>query len=339
MEQLLDIQNALHLIENHYNSQEVDSDIHQRPKREVFSHRSHANSKHHQHHHHSPHDLLNRNFNSSSNDAISQVIQEIQETLETLEMKFVDHEEELSTRRSKPNSTITLSAAGFARSGKFPKVGGRVGTRCHVESVSGKVNCSDVIYDDEKTWRKSRNQIDLLIKVLKDKITHLKDIKKRMRENNKQNSNYNGHGGNGNGNGRHRDAGNDAMRRPKGRPRINNSNNNNNYATPTRHKVEKTNNLFNMSYFTGTEHHDGIAYQNVNVNKFSNETSQSEQHENDNEMQHKTVYTHQHNNASRHNNQSHLQHNTVIPSTSTDTSNIPYVSSSTEITVDYTTGK
>lgn len=118
---------------------------------------------------------------NSSNDAISKVIQEIQNTLETLELKFIAPNDS-----QQPNSTTTLSASGFVRSGKFPKVGGRVGTRCYIESQTGKVNCSDVIYDDEKTWRKSRNQIDMLIKVLKDKITHLKDIKKQMRENKQQ---------------------------------------------------------------------------------------------------------------------------------------------------------
>uniref|UniRef100_A0A0A1X7C3 Extracellular sulfatase SULF-1 homolog n=1 Tax=Zeugodacus cucurbitae TaxID=28588 RepID=A0A0A1X7C3_ZEUCU len=118
---------------------------------------------------------------NSSNDAISKVIQEIQNTLETLELKFITPNDS-----HQPNSTTTMSTSGFVRSGKFPKVGGRVGTRCYIESQTGKVNCSDVIYDDEKTWRKSRNQIDMLIKVLKDKITHLKDIKKQMRENKQQ---------------------------------------------------------------------------------------------------------------------------------------------------------
>ncbi|XP_036332397.1 extracellular sulfatase SULF-1 homolog [Rhagoletis pomonella] len=118
---------------------------------------------------------------NSANDSISKVIQEIQSTLETLELKFIAPND-----LHQPNNTTTLSAAGFVRGGKFPKVGGRVGTRCYIESQTGKVNCSDVIYDDEKTWRKSRNQIDMLIKVLKDKITHLKDIKKQMRENKQQ---------------------------------------------------------------------------------------------------------------------------------------------------------
>lgn len=45
------------------------------------------------------------------------------------------------------------------------------------------MNCSDIIYEDEKSWRKSRLQIDLLIKVFKNKINDLKDIKKHLREN------------------------------------------------------------------------------------------------------------------------------------------------------------
>ncbi|KAI9579316.1 extracellular sulfatase SULF-1 homolog [Glossina fuscipes] len=122
--------------------------------------------------------------NSSSNEAISKVIQEIQDTLETLELKFVEHDDDMANNTTK--SFTKMTTAGFVRGGKFPKVGGRVGTRCFIESQTGKVNCSDVIYDDEKTWRKSRSQIDMLIKVLKDKITHLKDIKKQLRESKQQ---------------------------------------------------------------------------------------------------------------------------------------------------------
>ncbi|KAM7360350.1 extracellular sulfatase Sulf1 isoform 2-T3 [Cochliomyia hominivorax] len=122
--------------------------------------------------------------NSSSNDAISKVIQEIQDTLETLELKFVEHDWTAANNTAKTSTKLT--SAGFVRGSKFPKVGGRVGTRCYIESETGKVNCSDVIYDDEKTWRKSRSQIDMLIKVLKDKITHLKDIKKQLRESKQQ---------------------------------------------------------------------------------------------------------------------------------------------------------
>ncbi|XP_030571922.1 extracellular sulfatase SULF-1 homolog [Drosophila novamexicana] len=107
---------------------------------------------------------------NSSNDAIALVIQQIQSTLETLELKFNEHE--LHNR----------SSSFLGRGNKFLKGG----ARCYVEESTDKVNCSDVIYDDEKTWRTSRNQIDMLIKLLKDKISTLKDMKKQMRENKQQ---------------------------------------------------------------------------------------------------------------------------------------------------------
>ncbi|KAG5677028.1 hypothetical protein PVAND_006815 [Polypedilum vanderplanki] len=53
--------------------------------------------------------------------------------------------------------------------------------QCFVET-SGKVNCSTIVYENEEAWRQSRLQIDMLIKVLKDKIGNLKDIKKHLRE-------------------------------------------------------------------------------------------------------------------------------------------------------------
>ncbi|XP_061398755.1 extracellular sulfatase SULF-1 homolog [Musca vetustissima] len=176
MEELLDIHKNVHnleqyLLEQHKKKAEKLS----RPKRELTAHlfenpenlNSEENKK-----------------NNASNDAISKVIQEIQDTLETLELKFVEHD--WTVNSTSKTSATKMTSAGFVRGGKFPKVGGRVGTRCYIESQSGKVNCSDVIYDDEKTWRKSRSQIDMLIKVLKDKITHLKDIKKQLRESKQQ---------------------------------------------------------------------------------------------------------------------------------------------------------
>lgn len=53
--------------------------------------------------------------------------------------------------------------------------------QCFVEET-GKVNCSTIVYENEDAWRQSRTQIDMLIKVLKDKITNLKDIKRHLRE-------------------------------------------------------------------------------------------------------------------------------------------------------------
>lgn len=54
--------------------------------------------------------------------------------------------------------------------------------QCFVEQT-GKVNCSTIVYENEEAWRQSRLQIDMLIKVLKDKIGNLKDIKKHLKEN------------------------------------------------------------------------------------------------------------------------------------------------------------
>lgn len=84
--------------------------------------------------------------------------QEIQDSLEELELSFKDH-------------------------GKMESRGGnrRFGAKCFIEN-NGKVNCSDIIYEDEKSWKLSRVQIDLLIKVLKHKISDLKDIKKHLKE-------------------------------------------------------------------------------------------------------------------------------------------------------------
>lgn len=86
-------------------------------------------------------------------DHVSSVIHEIQESLDALEQNF---------------NTTSLSDE-------------KIGSKCFVED-GGKVNCSSIIYEDEKSWKKSRIQIDLLIKVLKKKITDLKDIKKHLKE-------------------------------------------------------------------------------------------------------------------------------------------------------------
>lgn len=53
--------------------------------------------------------------------------------------------------------------------------------QCFVESM-GSVNCSTNVYENEDAWKQSRIQIDMLIKLLKSKITDLKDIKKHLKE-------------------------------------------------------------------------------------------------------------------------------------------------------------
>lgn len=57
----------------------------------------------------------------------------------------------------------------------------KFGIKCFIEA-GGKVNCSSVIYENEKSWKKSRDQVDLLIQVLKTKIVELKDIRRHLKE-------------------------------------------------------------------------------------------------------------------------------------------------------------
>ncbi|XP_055913011.1 extracellular sulfatase SULF-1 homolog isoform X2 [Eupeodes corollae] len=177
IEKLLDISNTLSLIEHHLRDGSQNNSSGAGDRR--------ANELKYRHKRETPNYLDGTTSASSSatpNDPITKVIQEIQSTLETLEVKFLEHE--LNTN----NLTRGISIGGSGGNGggggrSSPKIGGKLGAKCFIESETGKVNCSDVIYDDEKTWRKSRGQIDLLIKVLKDKINHLKDIKKQLKEN------------------------------------------------------------------------------------------------------------------------------------------------------------
>lgn len=62
----------------------------------------------------------------------------------------------------------------------------RHGAKCFIES-NGKVNCSNIIYEDEKSWKKSRHQVDVLIQVLKNKIIELKGIRRHLKENKPKN--------------------------------------------------------------------------------------------------------------------------------------------------------
>lgn len=95
-------------------------------------------------------------------DHITAVIKEIQSTLERLEQ----------------TSAEDTSSANMTE---------KIGAKCFVQ-LNGKVNCSDIIYEDEYSWRKSKNQIDLLIQVLKSKIVELKGIKKHLKHNKPSNS-------------------------------------------------------------------------------------------------------------------------------------------------------
>lgn len=72
---------------------------------------------------------------------------------------------------------------------KYANISAGSPVQCFIET-SGKVNCSTVVYENEAAWKKSRVQVDLLIKVLKNKITNLKDIKKHLKEHRPLNMTY-----------------------------------------------------------------------------------------------------------------------------------------------------
>jgi hypothetical protein len=90
---------------------------------------------------------------------ISSIVEQLQNELETIESNFQVY----------PSSEETDTTTRASTS------------KCFVER-SGRVNCSSVA-DDEKLWRKSRVQVDILIKVLKNKINDLKEIRKNLKEN------------------------------------------------------------------------------------------------------------------------------------------------------------
>ncbi|XP_065075177.1 extracellular sulfatase SULF-1 homolog [Ochlerotatus camptorhynchus] len=100
---------------------------------------------------------------SGGGGQIESVIHELKSTLKDIERNF-----EQNSVLKKQNSTA-------AEEVDLP------GTKCFVTAI-GKVNCSNVIYEDETSWKRSRMQIDMLIKVLKTKINDLKDIKKHLKE-------------------------------------------------------------------------------------------------------------------------------------------------------------
>lgn len=93
---------------------------------------------------------------------LNDVVHEIQTELENLE-NSMDLSASASAENANTNSTE-----------KF-------GIKCFIET-SGKVNCSSVIYENEKSWKKSRDQVDLLIQVLKTKIVELKDIRRHLKD-------------------------------------------------------------------------------------------------------------------------------------------------------------
>ncbi|XP_055605693.1 extracellular sulfatase SULF-1 homolog, partial [Uranotaenia lowii] len=105
-----------------------------------------------------------REATSGGKHQIENVIHELQVTLKDIEVNF----DKNSVLKSHNQSSEAE--------------GSDTGSRCFV-TVVGKVNCSNVIYDDESSWRHSRVQVDMLIRVLKSKINDLKDIKRFLKVN------------------------------------------------------------------------------------------------------------------------------------------------------------
>lgn len=111
---------------------------------------------------------------TSGGNQIENVIHELQSTLKEIERNF----EQNSILKKQNQSTMELSEND-------------PGTKCFVTAL-GKVNCSNVIYDNEASWKRSRTQVDMLIKVLKNKINDLKDIKKQLKEHKPSSVRYDG---------------------------------------------------------------------------------------------------------------------------------------------------
>jgi DNA-binding transcriptional MerR regulator len=103
-----------------------------------------------------------------------------------------NHENSRKKRESADYITQTLDELNTVLGSiekKYENISSESPVQCFVES-SGKVNCSTVVYENEAAWKKSRVQVDMLIKVLKNKITNLKDIKRHLKENRPMNMTY-----------------------------------------------------------------------------------------------------------------------------------------------------
>nr|XP_040221294.2 extracellular sulfatase SULF-1 homolog [Anopheles coluzzii] len=119
-----------------------------------------------------------RDTTSSSPSHLADVIHELQQTLVEIEREYeqtatVEGRDDHTTNGSNGSNT-TASGEGVVEPYGVTK-------RCSVIAAD-KINCSNVIYEDEVSWRRNRMKVDQLIRVLKDKINALKDIKRLLRE-------------------------------------------------------------------------------------------------------------------------------------------------------------
>ncbi|XP_038115687.1 extracellular sulfatase SULF-1 homolog isoform X2 [Culex quinquefasciatus] len=110
----------------------------------------------------SSHSRSKRETSSGGGGQIENVIHELQSSLKEIEQSV---EQSAVLRRQNQSEGVEVEA----------------GTKCFVTAI-GRVNCSNVIYEDEHSWKRSRSQIDMLIKVLKNKLNDLKGIKKQLKE-------------------------------------------------------------------------------------------------------------------------------------------------------------
>lgn len=117
---------------------------------------------------HGEHFNSHRRWKRDTSHYLNDVVHEIQAELENLETSM-DLNTSMSNGAAQSNSTE------------------KVGIRCFIET-NGKVNCSNVIYENEKSWKKSRDQVDLLIQVLKTKIVELKDIRRHLKDHKPKNA-------------------------------------------------------------------------------------------------------------------------------------------------------
>lgn len=109
----------------------------------------------------------------------------IDDVVENIGDVLIDHSSNEHTRKKRETDYITqtideLHSMLITLEKKYNSTT-KNPVQCFVES-SGKVNCSTVVYENEQAWKESRAQIDMLLKVLKNKINNLKDIKKHLRE-------------------------------------------------------------------------------------------------------------------------------------------------------------
>ncbi|KFB53347.1 AGAP003374-PA-like protein [Anopheles sinensis] len=100
---------------------------------------------------------------------LTDVVHELQKTLSDIERDY----EEMETI-GQDRSNETAGEGGSSSAGGSAK-------RCFVIAAD-RINCSNVIYEDELSWKRNRMKVDQLIRVLKDKINTLKDIKRLLRE-------------------------------------------------------------------------------------------------------------------------------------------------------------